>query len=109
MYLIFNSPLVAYFNWSYFQCIVFEEVILTAEQGHVSDYNGVPIFMRVIFNVPFIVLEKLKKQPFVIAGTFDRFDSFITVLTYKSPIKNKSYFSCGSFLIIEDVGDIIGS
>lgn len=41
----------------------------------------------------------------IIIITFDRFDSFITLLTYKSPIKKrKSYFSCGSFLIMEVVG-----
>lgn len=53
----------------------------------ISDYKLLAQGRRRYLNVPFIICVEVKKQTLVISDASDRFDSFITSLTSKSPIK----------------------
>lgn len=53
----------------------------------ISDYKLLAQGRKGYMNVPIIIYVEVKKQTLVISDAFDRFDSFITSLTSKSPIK----------------------
>lgn len=54
---------------------------------HARDYKVLAQGRKGYLNVPFIILVGVKQQNLVISDAVDIFDSFITSVTYKSPIK----------------------